>query len=88
MKLFRHHALNSDNLFQAYSRSCKNGEDGEEDEMGCAHDAEPNAKASPSSLQATVETGESKSSASSDTCSHCHFIMKSYNHLDDEEKLK
>ena len=59
------------NLFQAYSRSCKNGED--EDEMGDADDAEPSAKASPSSLQATAETGESKSSASSDTCSRCHL---------------
>ena len=55
--------------------------------MGCAHDAEPNAKASPSSLQATAETGESKSSASSDTCSQGHHMMKSGNYLDDEETL-
>ena len=41
--------------------------------MGGADDVEPSAKASPSSLQATAETGESKSSASSDTCSRCHL---------------
>ena len=56
--------------------------------MGDADDAEPSAKASPSSLQATAETGESKSSASSDTCSRCSQMMKSCNHLDEEEKLK
>ena len=70
-KLFHRHVLNGDmwNIWRDFilmmiSQRWKDDKE----------EAEPNAKASPSSLQDAADTGESKSSASSATCTDYHGL--------------